>query len=76
MALAGSQGNFELNVFKPVMIFNLLTMCRLVGDTCRSFSDHLLAGLQADTARISPACEVVIDAGDGFESAYRLQQGR
>jgi len=52
VAMAGSQGNFELNVFKPIMIFNLLTMCRLAGDTCRSFDDHLLEGLQADKARI------------------------
>jgi len=52
VAMAGSQGNFELNVYKPLMIFDFLTMCRLAGDTCRSFSDHLLADLQADHARI------------------------
>ena len=47
IGFAGSQGNFELSVFKPVMIFNLLTAMRLLTDACASFTAHALAGLAA-----------------------------
>jgi len=50
---AGSQGNFELNVFKPVMIRNLLHSSRLLADGMRSFEKNLVAGLEADEKRIS-----------------------
>lgn len=51
-AFAGSQGNFELNVFKPLMIFNLITSINLISDSCNSFTEHALAGLQPDLVRI------------------------
>jgi len=51
--IAGSQGNFELNVFKPLMIFNLLTSVRLLTDGCRSFTAHAVEGMQPDMQRIS-----------------------
>ncbi len=50
--LAGSQGNFELNVFKPVMIQNLLHSTRLLADACRSFREFCVDGLEADRPRI------------------------
>ena len=50
--LAGSQGNFELNVFKPVMIRNLLHSARLLADACRTFREFCVEGLQPDRARI------------------------
>ena len=53
VGLAGSQGNFELNVFKPLMIFNLLTSMRLAADACRSFTEHALQGLVPDEAAIA-----------------------
>ncbi|KAF2257121.1 fumarate hydratase [Trematosphaeria pertusa] len=49
---AGSQGNFELNVFKPVMIRNLLHSSRLLADSMRSFEKNLVEGLEADEKRI------------------------
>jgi fumarate hydratase class II len=52
VALAGSQGNFELNVFKPVMIHNLLHSVRLLADACRSFTDHCVVGIQANVEQI------------------------
>jgi fumarate hydratase, class II len=52
VAIAGSQGNFELNVFKPVMIHNLLHSIRLMSDACSSFTDHLVVGLQPNEAQI------------------------
>ncbi len=48
IGFAGSQGNFELSVFKPVMIFNLLTGMRLLADACASFTTHALLGLAPD----------------------------
>jgi fumarate hydratase class II len=50
--VAGSQGNFELNVFKPVMIRNLLHSARLLADSCRSFREFCIEGLRPDRERI------------------------
>lgn len=52
IGFAGSQGNFELNVFKPVMIYNFLHSVRLLSDTCRSFADYCAVGIEADEERI------------------------
>jgi len=52
IALAASQGNFQLNVFKPVIARNLLHSIRLLGDACRSFVDHSITGLDVDRERI------------------------
>src|SRR2546422_2782777 len=51
IGFAGSQGNFELNVFKPVMIHNLLHSVRLLADACRSFREHCVEGIEANRAR-------------------------
>ena len=52
IAIAGSQGNFELNVFKPVMIHNLLHSIRLLSDASDSFREHLVVGLAANRQQI------------------------
>lgn len=52
ITFAGSQGNFELNVFKPVMIFNLLHSIDLLADSCRSFTEFAIKDLQADDVKI------------------------
>jgi fumarate hydratase class II len=52
IGFAGSQGNFQLNVFKPVMIHNFLNSLRLLADACRSFVDHCVLGMELDLARI------------------------
>ncbi|KAF2237858.1 fumarate hydratase [Viridothelium virens] len=52
VTFAGSQGNFELNVFKPVMIRNLLHSSRVLGDGMQSFEKNLVAGMEADEKRI------------------------
>tara|TARA_B100000686_G_scaffold335535_1_gene404238 strand:+ start:428 stop:1819 length:1392 start_codon:yes stop_codon:yes gene_type:complete len=44
--VGGSSGNFELNVFKPVMIYNLLQSIRLLADACKSFNDHCARGIE------------------------------
>ena len=50
--IGGSSGNFELNVFKPVMIYNLLQSIRLLADSCRSFNDHCVAGIEPNKTQI------------------------
>jgi fumarate hydratase, class II len=52
IGFAGSQGNFQLNVFKPVMIHNFLNSVRLLADACRSFVDHCVLGMELDLGRI------------------------
>lgn len=48
----GMQGHFELNVFKPVIVFNVLNSVRLLADACASFKDHCVDGIQANTQQI------------------------
>ena len=52
IGIAGSQGNFELNVFKPVIAHDLLHAIELLTDASRSFREHCVEGLQADRERI------------------------
>jgi fumarate hydratase class II len=53
IGFAGSQGNFELNVFKPVIIFNFLHSVDLLADACRTFREFAVEGLQANVERIT-----------------------
>ncbi len=50
--IGGMTGHFELNVFKPVMIFNFLTSARLIGDACVSFNDNCAVGIEPNHSRI------------------------
>jgi fumarate hydratase, class II len=52
IGFAGSQGNFELNVFKPVMIHNLLHSIRLIHDACHGFVEYCIAGMTIDREQI------------------------
>ncbi len=51
--VGGMTGHFELNVFKPVMIFNFLMSAQLIGDACVSFNDNCIAGLEPNRKRIT-----------------------
>jgi fumarate hydratase class II len=53
ITVAGSQGNFELNVFKPVMIRNFLHSARILGDACRMFRAFCVDGLEPNRERIA-----------------------
>lgn len=53
ISMAGSQGHFELNVFKPVIIYNLLQSIRLLSDMCVSFTDKCVVGIEAREDNIS-----------------------
>lgn len=50
--IGGATGHFELNVFKPVMIFNLLQSARLIGDACVSFTDNCVVGIEPNKEKI------------------------
>jgi fumarate hydratase class II len=50
--IGGMSGHFELNVFKPVMIYNFLMSANLIGDACMSFNEHCAVGLEANEQRI------------------------
>ena len=52
VAVAASQGHFELNVFKPVIIYAVLQSIRLLADVALSFTDHCVVGIRADEPRI------------------------
>lgn len=52
VTVAGAQGHFELNVFKPVMVFNVLRSLRLLGDSAVSFTDNCIVGIAPNTERI------------------------
>ncbi len=52
VGIAGSQGNFELNVFKPVMIHNVIHSIQLLSDACRSFTEHCVVGITANRENI------------------------
>ncbi len=52
IGFAGSQGNFELNVFKPVIIYNFLHSVRLLADSCRSFTHHCATGIEVNQSRV------------------------
>ncbi len=49
---AGASGNFELNVFKPVIIFNVLQSIKLIADACESFTDNCVVGIEANEKNI------------------------
>jgi fumarate hydratase class II len=78
IGFAGSQGNFELNVFNPVMIHNLLHSIRLLKDACRGFVDFCVEGLQLNRARIdenlnnSLMLVTALNPHIGYDNAARI----
>jgi fumarate hydratase class II len=78
IGFAGSQGNFELNVFKPVMIHNFLHSARLLTDACHSFVEHCVVGIEANRSRIESYvknCLMLVTALNpkiGYDNAARI----
>jgi fumarate hydratase class II len=74
----GASGNFELNVFKPLIIHNLLQSIRLLADACESFADHCIAGLVANRQQIekhlasSLMLVTVLNPHIGYDNAARV----
>lgn len=57
VTFAGSQGHFELNVFKPVMVYNVLQSAHLLADACRSLTDNCIVGIEPNCDRIAELLE-------------------
>ena len=57
VSVAGSNGHFELNVFKPVMAYNVLESARLIGDACHSFNDNCVIGIKANEPMVKKHLE-------------------
>jgi fumarate hydratase, class II len=78
IGFAGSQGNFELNVFNPVMIHNLLHSIRLLKDACRGFVDFCIRGLELNRARIDENLQqslmlvTALNPHIGYDNAARI----
>jgi fumarate hydratase class II len=78
IGIAGSQGNFELNVYKPVMAYNLLQSIRLLGDACQSFNDHCAVGIEPnldtidDKLRRSLMLVTALNPLIGYDNAARV----
>lgn len=53
VSVGGSNGHFELNVFKPLIVRNVLQSTRLIGDACVSFADNCVAGIQPNRKRLA-----------------------
>ena len=75
VGIAGAQGNFELNVFVPVMARNLLESIRLLANACSAFADKCVAGIEANRERLaayaeaSPSIGTALNPHIGYEVA-------
>ena len=78
ISFAGTQGNFELNVFKPVMAYNFLQSAQLLGDACISFNDHCAIGIEPNEPRIKELVEkslmlvTALNTHIGYENAAKI----
>jgi fumarate hydratase class II len=78
ITFAGASGNFELNVYKPVIIYNLLQSVRLLGDGCRSFGEKCVAGIKANEPIIARYVEnslmlvTALNQHIGYDKAARI----
>ena len=76
IGIGGASGNFELNVFKPVIIHNFLHSVRLLADASRSFREHCVEGIEPNREQIARYVARQPDAGHGAQPAHRLRQRR
>lgn len=78
IAIGGTHGHFQLNVFKPVMVYNLLQSARLLGDACVSFNDHCAVGIEAHFDNIKKNLEnslmlvTSLNTHIGYENAAKI----
>jgi len=78
ISIGGMNGHFELNVFKPMMVYNLLTSARLLGDACESFNDHCAVGIEPNQGRIKEHLEnslmlvTALNTHIGYDNAAKI----
>ncbi len=78
ISFSGTQGNYELNVFKPVMAYNFLQSAQLLGDACISFNDHCAVGIEPNESRIKELVDkslmlvTALNTHIGYENAAKI----
>lgn len=78
ITFAGANGNYELNVFKPVIAANFLQSAQLVGDACISFTDHCVSGIEPNIKRIKELVDnslmlvTALNVHIGYENAAKI----
>lgn len=78
ISFAGTQGNYELNVFKPVMAYNFLQSAQLISDACISFNDHCAVGIEPNLPRIKELVDkslmlvTALNTHIGYENAAKI----
>ncbi|WP_301098810.1 class II fumarate hydratase [Otariodibacter sp.] len=78
ISFAGTQGHFQLNVYKPVMAFNFLQSAQLLGDVCISFDEHCASGIEPNYPRIKQQLEqslmlvTALNTHIGYENAAKI----
>ncbi|MCX6273342.1 MAG: class II fumarate hydratase, partial [Bacteroidetes bacterium] len=78
IAIGGMNGHFQLNVFKPVIIYNLLMSARLIGDACVSFDENCVTGIVANKVNIKKNLEnslmlvTALNTHIGYENAAKI----
>jgi fumarate hydratase class II len=78
VSFGGATGHFELNVFKPVMAYNVLTSARLIGEACVSFNDHCAVGIEPNRPRIKQHLDnslmlvTALNTKIGYEKAAKI----
>jgi fumarate hydratase class II len=78
ITVGGYNGHFELNVFKPVIIFNFLMAARLIGDACRSFNEHCAVGIEPNLPQLKKNLEnslmlvTALNTHIGYENAAKI----
>ncbi|HJY12643.1 MAG TPA: class II fumarate hydratase, partial [Flavobacterium sp.] len=78
ISFAGTQGNYELNVFKPVMVYNFLQSAQLIADACISFNDHCAVRIEPNIERIKELVDkslmlvTALNTHIGYENAAKI----
>lgn len=78
ISFSGTQGHYELNVFKPVMAYNFLQSAQLLGDACISFNDHCAVGIEPNVPRIKELVDkslmlvTALNTHIGYENAAKI----
>ena len=78
VSIGGSNGHFELNVFKPMMAFNVLMSARLIGEACKSFDEHCAVGIEPNHSRIKQNLDnslmlvTALNTKIGYEKAAKI----
>jgi fumarate hydratase class II len=76
--IGGMSGNFELNVFKPLIVHNFMQSCRLIADGCESFREHCVVGIEPDPERIQKNLEeslmlvTALNPHIGYDNAAKI----